>query len=401
MKSIKLIVLVFLVFVGSIFSQKMGRFSTDEKDYGLNRFDERFFYSIWLNPVQYDENLIFSYHIRYDLLLFEKTPYDTFKAKVKVILELSSFDALSPIRNVDEVIIKSTDFNQTISKEIYYTSNFSLEVPNKRFKATLSLFDEIRNKEIAVKNFEIDLDNPAAFEPIFIKESDLNLINSESLKNRFYNFIPFGTERYLLVLPDRDEFSNIFIKDDFFNYKLTEKFNTGFRYSIYSIDTLDLIEGEYQLIYSDSAKTKVFFVRWLNKPDYLKNPEKAIKVLKYLFEKEENLDKTFNNPKERQRKFYSLWKKLDPTPSTPFNELMAEFYKRADYASNEFRSVSQPDGVLTDRGKIYLIYGPPDSVERSFSQDGRAIEVWTYNSTRGLKFIFFDENKNGNYILQQ
>lgn len=80
---------------------------------------------------------------------------------------------------------------------------------------------------------------------------------------------------------------------------------------------------------------------------------------------------------------------------------MAEFYRRADYASNEFRSVSQTDGALTDRGKVYLIYGKPDSIERSFSKDGRAIEIWTYNSNRNLKFTFFDENKNGSFILQQ
>lgn len=401
MKNLKLIAIIFLVFVSSIFSQRMGRFSRGEQEYGHSRFDERFFYSVWLNPVQYDENLIFSYNIRYDFLLFEKIPGDTFKARVKVILELSSSDALAPIRNIDEIVIKSTDFNQTISKEIYYTSNFSLKVQNKKFKASLTLFDEVRNKEIAVRNFEIDLNDSASFEPIFIKANDLDLLNSESLKNKFYNFLPFSSEKYVLVLPDREEFSTVVINDDFVNYKLTEKIYTGYKYIIFSLDTLDLIEGEYYLKYSDTRKTRPFYVRWISKPEYLKNPEKAFIVLRYLFENDEDLHKFSSNPEERQRKFYSLWKKFDPTPTTPFNELMAEFYRRADYASNEFRSVAQPDGALTDRGKIYLIYGPPDSIERSFSNDGRAIEVWTYNSTRGLKFTFFDENKNGNYILQQ
>lgn len=96
-----------------------------------------------------------------------------------------------------------------------------------------------------------------------------------------------------------------------------------------------------------------------------------------------------------------MWKKFDPTPSTPFNELMAEFYRRADYSLLEFKSVSQPDGALTDRGKIYILYGPPTKIERSFSKDGRPIEVWTYNVNRQIKFTFFDENKNGNYILQK
>jgi len=401
MKNLKLIALFFFILINFLLAQRMGRFSSDEIEHRHKGFDERFFYSIWLNPVQYEENLILNYHIRYDLLLFEKAPGDTFKAKVKVILELSSSDILAPIRNIDEVVIKSTDFNQTISKDAYFISNFSLNVPNKKFKATLTLLDETRNKEISIKNFDIDLNDTSSFEPVFIKADDINHLNSENLKNRFYNFLPFSPEKYLLVLPDGEDFSSIEIKDDFVNYKLSNKISTGFRYSIFDLDTLDLIEGEYQLKYSSSTKTKTFFVRWISKPEYLKNPERAIKILKYLFENTNDFEKSTGNQKEMVRKFYSLWKKFDPTPKTPFNELMAEFYRRADFASNEFRSVSQPDGALTDRGKIYLIYGKPDSVERSFSKDGRAIEIWTYNSSRNLKFTFIDENKNGNFILQQ
>lgn len=401
MKSLKLIVLFFFILIDLLSAQRSGRFSRSEIE-NINRdFYERFFYSIWLNPIQYDENLILNYHIRNDFLLFEKASGDTFKAKVKVILELSSSDILAPIRNIDEVVIKSTDFNQTISKDVYFTSNFSLKVPNKKFKATLTLLDEIRNKEISIKKFDVNLNNASSFEPVFIKLDDIDQINSENLKNKFYNFLPFSAEKYVLVLPDGDEFSSIEIKDEFVHYKLSDIISTGFKYKIFSLDTLDLIEGEYQLIYSNSSKTEKFFVRWISKPEYLKNQERANKILKYLFENIDELEKFSVNEKEKIRKFYSLWKKFDPTPNTAFNELMAEFYRRADYASNEFRSVSQTDGALTDRGKVYLIYGKPDSIERSFSKDGRAIEIWTYNSNRNLKFTFFDENKNGSYILQQ
>ncbi len=401
MKILKVIALIFIFLFDLLHTQRVGRFMKADEEAIQKRFDERFFYSIWLNPVQYEENLILNYNIRYDYLLFEKVHIDTFKARVKVILELSSPDILVPIRNIDEVVIKSTEFNQTISKEIYYTSSFSLKVPNKNFRAILTLLDETRNKEISVQNFNINLEDTSNFEPIFIKASDLEQIGSKNLKNRFYNFLPFEPEKYLLILPDKEEFSSIEIKDDFTHYKLSEKVYTGFKYSIYSLDKLDLIEGEFQLRYSNADKSRTFFVRWVTKPDYLKNPEKANKVLKYLFESEDKFDKLPRSEKDRLRKFYSLWKKFDPTPETPFNELMAEFYRRADFASSQFRSVSQPDGALTDRGKIYLIYGQPDSIEKSFAKDGRAIETWIYNSNKNLKFTFFDENKNGNYILQQ
>ncbi|MEJ5304521.1 MAG: GWxTD domain-containing protein [Ignavibacteria bacterium] len=400
MKIFRLLAIILFFVIDSLSAQKIERFAAGSERFENRDFDERFFYSVWINPVQFDNNLILNYKIRYDFLLFEKALGDTFKAQVKVILELSASDLLSPIRNIDEVVIKSTDFNQTISKEIYYTSNFSLNVPNKKFKATLILFDEIRNKEIANKNFILDLSESSNFEPVFIKESDLDLLNSDEIKNRFYNFIPFGSDKYVLVLPDTDDFSEIEIKDNYVDYKISEKINTGYRYSIFPLDTLDLIEGEYDLKNSQATKSKKIFVRWIGKPEYLKNPEKAFRIMKYLFEND-NIEKELIDGKDRVRKFYSIWKKFDPTPNTPFNELLAEFYRRADYASFEFKSVSQPDGALTDRGKIYIIYGKPDSIERNFSKDGRALEIWTYNSNRNLKFTFFDENKNGNYILQQ
>lgn len=396
---------LFFIITQLIFSQSR-EFLREKRFEGFNS-NNQVFYSFWLNPIQYEENLIFNYHIRYDFLLFEKTPpdkplADTFQARIKVILELSSSELLTPIRNIEEVTIKTVDFQQTISKNLYYSSNFSLKIPLKKYKATFTVFDEIRNKEFSFKPFDINIEDSTNLELIFIKETDLGLISSPELKNRFYNFLPFSSEKFVLILPGKNEFSEVFIQNKYVNYRLMRRENTGLRFSIFSLDTLDLIEGVYSLKWGDQTKnSKMFEVRWLDKPDYLSNFESALNIMKYLFENENSLNKFFSDKEERVKRFYEMWKKFDPTPLTPFNELMAEFYRRADYASIEFKSVSQPDGALTDRGKIYILYGSPTKIERSFSKDGRSIEVWTYNVNREIKFTFFDENKNGNFILQK
>ncbi len=397
-----LIVLIALI---EVVSGQHRDFSRGEKE--DFKFNNQVIYSYWINPVQFDENLIFNYHIRYDFLLFEKTPpdkplADTFQAKIKVMIELSSLELLTPIRNIEEVTIKTTDFQQTISKNLYYSSNFSLKIPAKKYKVTFTILDEIRNKEFSFKPFDIDLKDTSNFELLFIRESDLGIISLPEMKNKFYNFLPFSSEKFLLILPEGDEFREIKIHNRFVNYKLSRKENTGLRFSIFSLDTLDLIEGIYQLKLADEkSKPKSFEVRWIDKPEYLNNFDKAISIMSYLFENKNPLAKYHPDKDELRKKFYEMWKKFDPTPSTPFNELMAEFYRRADYSLLEFKSVSQPDGALTDRGKIYILYGPPTKIERSFSKDGRPIEVWTYNVNRQIKFTFFDENKNGNYILQK
>lgn len=405
MKKISLLVLIilFLVFECS-FSQLREFNKTERTD---NFFSNQIFYSYWINPIQFEENFILNYNIRYDFLLFEKTPpdkplADTFQARLKVILELSSTELLTPIRSIEEVTIKTAEFEQTISKTLFYQSNFSLKIPSKKYRATLTIFDAVRNKEFSLQPFEVDLSNNSNFEPIFIKESDLNKISNKELKNNFFNFLPFSSEKFVLLLPDNDEFRQINISNKFINYTLKRKEGTGLRFSIFDLDTLDLIESRYYIKWGENfSKSKEFQVKWIDKPEYLKNFDNALKILNYLFENGNDLNKYYVDKEELKWKFYNLWKKFDPTPSTPYNELMAEFYRRADYASLEFKSFSQPDGALTDRGKIYIIYGPPTKIDRTFSKDGRAIEIWTYNINREIKFTFFDENKNGNYILQK
>lgn len=399
------IILILLIFSQLLFSQTREFSKLDREKNAI--FSEKIFYSYWLNPVQYDENLVLNYHIRYDFLLFEKIPNDkavadTFQAKIKIMLELESPDLFIPIRNIEEVTIKTKDFEQTVSKNTYYISNFSIKVPAKKYKATLTIIDQIRDKEFIFKPFEIDLVDKTNFQTIFIKESDYKLLFSQDLKNKFFNFLPFNSEKYLLILPDKEIFDEITIKDNFVKYDLKRKENVGLRYSIYDIDTLDLIEGIYDLIWKGNNKNlKKFSVIWIDKPEYLKTLDLAIKIMSYLFEDKGILNKTFIDKSEQNRKFFEVWKKYDPTPLTPFNELMAEFYNRADYASFHFRTVSEPDGAQTDRGKIFIIYGPPATIERNFLKDGRSVEVWIYNTKRNLKFTFLDENKNGNFKLQR
>lgn len=389
------------------FAFGQSRISSSIDDRDDLAFNYQVFYSYWINPVQFDENLIFNYRIRYDFLLFEKTPIDkpfadTFQARVKVILELSSAELLTPIRSIEEVSIKSADFENTISKNLFYSSSFSLKVPPKKYRVNFTIFDYVRNKEFTFRQFTINLEDSSAFEPIFIRESDLQNLTSSEIKNKFYNFLPFSSEKYILVLPDWEELNEIRIEDKFVKYTVKRKENTGLRFSLFELDTLNLIEGGYQLKWRlRKEKSKTFFVRWIDKPEYLKNLSNALNISKYLFENENSLSRYFADKDEQIRKFYEMWKKYDPTPATPFNELMSEFYHRADYASLEFKSVSQPDGALTDRGKIYILYGPPSKIERTFARDGRSLEIWTYNTNREIKFTFLDENKNGNFILQK
>jgi GWxTD domain-containing protein len=99
----------------------------------------------------------------------------------------------------------------------------------------------------------------------------------------------------------------------------------------------------------------------------------------------------------RRKKYAEFWERLDPTPGTPANEAMTEYYRRIDFANQNFRSYAA--GWLTDKGRVYVIFGPADNVSTdNFRTDGRNVEVWQYYS-RNLRLTFVDDSGFGDYRL--
>jgi GWxTD domain-containing protein len=71
--------------------------------------------------------------------------------------------------------------------------------------------------------------------------------------------------------------------------------------------------------------------------------------------------KQLSNDTERDNFIEAFWARRDPTPDTPDNEYKEEHYRRIEYA-NEHYAAGIP-GWKTDRGRMYIKYGPPDEVE--------------------------------------
>ena len=127
--------------------------------------------------------------------------------------------------------------------------------------------------------------------------------------------------------------------------------------------------------------------------------DKAIKMLRYVAN-DETIDKleSIKDKGEKEERFRLFWKELDPTPNTSFNEAMNEYYQRIKYANEQFKSYS--DGWLTDMGMVFVVMGPPISVEKQ-SSFGNNIQyrVWVYSGNR--TFLFADRNGFGNYRLER
>ena len=77
-----------------------------------------------------------------------------------------------------------------------------------------------------------------------------------------------------------------------------------------------------------------------------------------------------------------------------------EYLKRVAYANANFNIMGRP-GYVTDRGRVYIMYGPPDDYDRHPNETQlRPYEIWTYNNIQGgVLFAFVQRSSTGDYEL--
>ncbi len=138
---------------------------------------------------------------------------------------------------------------------------------------------------------------------------------------------------------------------------------------------------------------------WQNMPLSLEDPTDAIDPLAVIATPEQIQDLRSGTKQEMAQKVYEFWRKQDPTPGTAYNERMATFYQRVDYADFNFATGNMLNGAMTDRGRVYLLYGPPTNVDRAFIPGDAPTETWAYNNNVSRVFHFAERNGQGNYQL--
>jgi GWxTD domain-containing protein len=84
-------------------------------------------------------------------------------------------------------------------------------------------------------------------------------------------------------------------------------------------------------------------------------------VVYIISDEERKAFKQLSNDEERDQFIEAFWQRRDPTPDTEENEFREEHYRRIEYANEHF-SAGVP-GWRTDRGRIYIMYGPADEIE--------------------------------------
>lgn len=114
---------------------------------------------------------------------------------------------------------------------------------------------------------------------------------------------------------------------------------------------------------------------------------------------------SLSSNEERDRFVEQFWERRNPTPGTSQNAFKDEHYRRIAYANKHFQTPSGAPGWRTDRGHMYIVYGPPDEVESHARgpQKPFATEIWLYRHVEGIGangFVtFVDRTGRGDFHL--
>jgi GWxTD domain-containing protein len=381
-------------------------------------------------PTEQDYLVYYSYKISYSQLFFEKNA-DQFNAGFSVNIEIKDSAGNIVKRTFDDRKISVKNFEETNSQTTFLQGVINFNLPEGKYQLLAIISDQISKRERRIPSISLDINksksilNPIVFDPGKIICDGINAFvlsnNSASIPfnkptndlvvpvaNQEINSLSIKVRRGDKILIDEEKVTESFLAHPGIKLcedkvVITQSADTS-KLKIFLIKDFSskLTEGPIQLeIYPDDAvdKKQIFNLNviWIRKPVSLLDPEQAIKFIE-IIESKDVVSNIFSFSSDDIESLYNYWNKQDPTPETKFNELMSEFYTRVDYCELNFRSLAGNGGAKSDRGKTYIKFGPPDSIDRDTDNQDKVVESWIYKKSQ-RKFVFVDKEGTGAFTL--
>ena len=107
---------------------------------------------------------------------------------------------------------------------------------------------------------------------------------------------------------------------------------------------------------------------------------------------------------ERDKFMDWFWKIRNPDPDSPINVFKEEHYKRLAYADDHFGMGKRVPGWSTERGRIYIVLGPPKQLANYQGYDRvRPMQLWFYESVSPalppyFYVLFYKKDSFGDYV---
>ncbi|HPC36262.1 MAG TPA: GWxTD domain-containing protein [Candidatus Marinimicrobia bacterium] len=375
-----------------------------------------FIYDVSIMPIVTRDSIKIDIIIKVPYSAIQFVKKDTiFIGKYEISVMLLDEKEVNAISKIWTRALQTTNFEETYSNERYDINTLTYKVKPSDYSLTIGVMDldtrktTHRKRELNLKNYykkSITLSSINIIEDTIADSSgdstDVSSLNG-TLSNKREKFdISFfvlsgggkGTIKYSIYNMNK----KVVLED-----KIDHNFKKGIDHQRISIPRHKLSYSKYRLVLtvkigSEEVKAeKIIQIRWAGMSDMIYNLDDAIDQLRYIARGDVISKMKKASGEEKKNLFLEFWRERDPTPGTEENELMNEYYRRVAYANQNFSGYLE--GWKTDMGMIYILFGPPNDIERHpFEIQTKPYEIWYYYELNRT-FIFVDETGFGEYRL--
>jgi len=336
------------------------------------------------------ESILFIKLLASEVVFNQANPQVKSQARLRVMYTLYSSLANNEIADRDT---QQFEVDRESVSEVIIASVKLPTVPGKTYLLDITLEDEIRQSavrdRVLVDRFQADNqqdwlllsypENKVAFEQFFYPGETFRIIKQSNKSERIY--ISVFQPRNLLPLPPfslDEQADNVPLPDSTF-------------YMAYSEQLLYKLGGQgiYVFHFKPEQAKGLCLTQFGDRYPQVTQPEDMLPPIQYITTREE-YQKVISNS-DLKEAVDQFWVDKGKTFGNA-RDLIRIYYNRVVFANLYFTSSKQ--GWKTDRGMIYLMFGPPQSVERAETR-----ESWYYVTSETGEKITFEFNLTDDYWI--
>lgn len=406
---------------------------------------------IWLSSsfandgfAPYNHFLQFRNRVFYDYYFYRESDQDSlYQVQITYQLPINFLkffrdDSLFTSRYEVSIVIYK---NKKFVNDLFFEKTTQEKDYQQTYRSNVFCIDQVEFKmdsgEYDLKIRIVDANSKNDFENDFKMKLPPYRLDGESLSSFNLGFKPIGTLENPDILPNVSRTYNETQRQIFIVYRIFQKANFGefdLTYQIQSldnqklhlekkrsivsgpdigwmnvIDSMDissLTNGKYSFSMGLKSngnlvkREKYFFVNNSN-INFSITYRDHIRLLGYIANHEEldKLKKASGSSAVEEQALEEFWSRRDPSPGTEENEEKEQFYSRVQFADENFAISRFKRGWETDMGRIFIILGQPDSIERyDYNLQDKPYQIWAYYKIN-RKFIFIDYTGFGDFEL--
>lgn len=375
---------------------------------------------------------------------FVKNANGKFQATVQIMMVFKQNDSIKEFKKTD---LLSPEVEDTSKIDFTFMDQQRFPLPDGDYDMEIQIVDKNKPEAVPYKSYEsLTINFPkdkVCVSGIQLVESYKLATTTNVLTKSGYDLVPFSINYFPSTMNNLTFYSEVYNTDTLMkaddkfllnyyieSYETKKTITNYFKFKkespkkvivvLNEFDITDLPSGNYNLVIEVKDKNneqvafnKIFFQRnnpaavfdlqdiaaldvsntFANKitsidtlKDYIKSTYPVSTQIEKLFA-ESNLKKA--DLKTLQQFFYSFWISRDAKDPA---KAWASYYLEVLKVNNSY-STSIKKGYETDRGRVYLEYGPPNNITQTISDPSAyPYEIWQYytlNTQKNRKFVFY------------